>query len=103
MSIAVPSICWPGEFVSGGPPQDPTILLTAQVRIGEVAFVLSAVRMHAQSREPDYRPDVPRHAYESMIDSMVDDIEDLAESTSLHHVAIDGSQYLLWIIPAAGD
>jgi len=100
MNIPAPAIRWPAEFTAAGPPRDPAIVLTAEARIGDTAFRVTALRMREGLRLPDYRTDVPESAYEEAFERMVDDIEDLVDARNPHRVAINNAEYLLWMVPA---
>lgn len=100
MPIAAPSIQWPAQFIEEGPAEDPTILLSGRARLAGVGFKVTALRMRAGLRTPDYREDVPKKTYEPALDGMIDDIEDLMDSIEPQLLAIDGAQYLLWMVPA---
>jgi hypothetical protein len=103
MPIAAPSIQWPANFIEEGPAEDPTILLSAQAGVAGVPFKVSALRMRAGLRTPDYRDDVPKKIYEPALDGMLDDIEDLMDSIEPQLLGINGAQYLLWMMPAERD
>lgn len=103
MSVATPPIEWPDSFDALGPAADPTILLTADVRIGGQDFVVTAIRMRAGMRMPDYKEGVPVRTYEDALDSMREEIECLASTMEPSLVAIDGGDYLLWIVPSSRD
>jgi hypothetical protein len=99
--IEVPPIRWPAVFTESGPAEDPAIVLAGRAEIAGVGFTITALRMRAGFRAPDYRPDVPERIYESTMAEMVDDIEDLTESIEPERIVINGAQYLLWMVPMA--
>lgn len=101
MSIPVPAIIWPKEFQSMGPDGDPTIVLSADVQVGSVHFLLTALRTHENMRMPDYHADVPREDYEAKLDSMLDEIETLSASIEPELLEISGARYLVWMVPRA--
>lgn len=103
MSLRAPAIQWPAAFDAQGPAEDPTILLTAEASIDGVAFGITAIRMRDGMRMPDYREGVPVSVYEDALDSMREEIEVLASTMEPSLIALDGGEYLLWMIPSARD
>ncbi len=103
MSVPTPAIEWPADFEALGPAEDPDILLTAEARIGGQDFVVTAIRMRAGMRMPDYRDGVPVHVYEDALDSMREEIECLASTMEPALVSIGGGDYLLWMVPSSRD
>ncbi|HTW33683.1 MAG TPA: hypothetical protein VMD53_03620 [Rhizomicrobium sp.] len=103
MHIAAPAIQWPTELYPAGPGADPAIVLNGDAKVSDVLFRIVAIRMREGHRTPDYKEGVPRWAYESVLDSMADDIEDLVGSLGHALVSLNGAQYLLWMVPAARE
>ena len=103
MHIPAPAIQWPAELYPAGPRGDPAIVLKGDAKVSNVRFRVTAIRMREGHRTPDYKEGVPRSAYESALDSMADDIEDLVGSLGHALVGVHGAQYLLWMVPAARD
>jgi hypothetical protein len=103
MHISAPAIQWPTELYPAGPRADPAIVLNGDAEVSGVRFRIMAIRMREGYRSPDYKEGVPRSAYESTLDSMADDIEDLIGSLGHALVTLNGAQYLLWMVPAARD
>ncbi|HEY4124450.1 MAG TPA: hypothetical protein VGM36_07535 [Rhizomicrobium sp.] len=103
MAVPTPAIAWPHALTEEGPPEDAGILLTGEARIAGIAFNIMAVRMHPGLRTPDYRDDLDPGVYENIMDSMVDDIEDLVDSLEPELISLNAAQYLLWMVPAAHD
>ncbi|MDE2111409.1 MAG: hypothetical protein KGJ79_09725 [Alphaproteobacteria bacterium] len=101
MDIRAPSIQWPTALTGAGPDEDPSIMLTGTAKIAGVDFLVSALRMRDGMRIPDYREDVPEKIYETALDNMLDDVEDLVSSMEPELLAINGGRYLLWMVPAA--
>lgn len=99
MLISAPALQWPQELSAAGPPQDPGIILNGRAKIGDIGFQITAVRMRNGTRRPDYRSDVPERVYDIDLELMIDDIHDLIQSVSAQLVAIDGANYLLWLVP----
>lgn len=103
MRIPSPAIQWPAELLSTGPDRDPDILLTGDARVAGIRFRVAALRVRKGLRTPDYRADVPLSDYETALDSMQDDVEDLIGSLSPELVPLNGTDYLLWMVPFARD
>ena len=103
MYIPAPAIQWPAELYTAGPPADPAIVLSGDAKVSDVRFRIMAIRMREGHRAPDYKEGVPRSAYESALDSMADDIEDLIGSLGHPLVRLNGARYLVWMVPAARD
>lgn len=103
MTIPTPAIIWPAAFTEEGPPEDASILLTGEARVAGIAFNVMALRMRPGLRTPDYREDVAQSTYESAMDNMVDDIEDLVDSLEPELIVLNAAQYLLWMVPAAHE
>ncbi len=103
MTVPLPEIQWPTVLACAGPEEDRGILLAGTATVGGVAFSVTAVRMREGQRSPDYREDIPESDYEDAFERMVGDIEDLAESISPRLLAINGSMYLLWMVPTPRD
>ncbi len=101
MPVPTPSIDWPAAFVEAGPPEDATILLTADAQIAGTVFNVMALRMRAGRRMPDYRDGVAESTYEVALDGMLDDIEDLVGSLEPELIVLNDAQYLLWMVPRA--
>jgi hypothetical protein len=101
MPVPTPSIKWPAAFVEAGPPEDAAILLTADAQIAGIVFKVMALRMRAGLRMPDYRDGVAESTYEVAMDGMLDDIEDLVDSLEPELIVLNGTQYLLWMVPGA--
>ncbi|MDE1938576.1 MAG: hypothetical protein KGI68_06110 [Alphaproteobacteria bacterium] len=101
MDIRAPSIQWPAALNSAGPNEDPGIMLTGTARIAGVDFLVSALRMRDGMRIPDYKDDVSEKIYETALNSMLDDVEDLVNSMEPELLAINGGRYLLWMVPVA--
>jgi hypothetical protein len=103
MTIPTPAIAWPHALTEEGPPEDASILLSGEARIAGIAFHVMAVRMRPGLRTPDYRDGVASSTYESAMDGMVDDIEDLVDSLEPELISLNAAQYLLWMVPAAHE
>lgn len=103
MPVPAPEIDWPSNFRERGPTEDPGILLTGQAKIAGVAFKVTALRMCKGTRTPDYREQVPEESYEASLVNMPEDIEDLVDSIQPELVALNGADYLLWMVPHADD
>lgn len=103
MPVSAPEIDWPGELEEQGPTEDPGIILVGQAKIAGVAFKVSALRMSKGTRMPDYRDEVPEKSYEASLDSMSEDIECLVDSIQPELIALNGADYLLWMVPQARD
>ena len=101
MTVPTPAIAWPRDLSEEGPPEDAGILLKGEARIAGIAFHVTAVRMHPGQRTPDYRDGIAPGAYESTMDGMVDDIEDLVDSLEPELIVLNDAHYLLWMVPAA--
>ncbi|HEY5347369.1 MAG TPA: hypothetical protein VIJ72_04180 [Rhizomicrobium sp.] len=101
MPVPSPTIRWPTELREDGPAEDPEILLMGKAEVAGAAFRVMALRVRQDGRTPDYRDGVPDAAYDSGMDAMVGDIEDLADSIGPRLIPMNGAQYLLWMVPSA--
>ena len=81
MAVPCPRLEWPPFLEEGGPPEDPSILLTGTARIGGTAVAVVAIRISpGRTRMPDYRQDVPAAAYEAAaLETILDELEYLAQ------------------------
>ncbi len=103
MPVSAPEIDWPSELYEQGPAEDPGILFAGQAKIAGVSFKVSALRVCKGTRLPDYRDEVPEESYETSLNNMPEDIEDLVESIQPELIALNGADYLLWMVPQARD
>lgn len=101
MPIQAPAMRWPRELQDQGPARDPTLLLLGEAMVAGKPFKIMALRMRRESRGPDFREDVLEEEYAASLENMVEDIEDLVDSIEPPLVVINGSHYLLWMVPQA--
>lgn len=112
MAVRCPAWQWPEELEERGPPEDPSILLTGEARLGEVPMRVVAIRIDSTLRwSPDYRSDVAEDAYrenefDQMLETMLEDIQSVA--TDLGELMGDGrlavvelstGPYRVWVMP----
>lgn len=85
MTISCPQLEWPTQLEERGPPEDPAILLTGQVRLGGAALRLVAIRIDPTLRwSPDYRRDVSEAGYtanglDTALEGVLEELGVLAE------------------------
>jgi hypothetical protein len=85
MTIPCPQLEYPGQLDERGPPEDPTILLTGNVRLGGAALRLVAIRIDMMLRwTPDYRRDVREAGYtagglDTALEGVLEELGVLAE------------------------
>ena len=101
MSIPVPSALWPARFEERGPKGDPTILLVGDAKVGAAVFKVSALRVQRDGWGPDYRQDVAADEYDALLESMMEDVENLVEFGQPALIAMGGGHYLLWMVPSS--
>ena len=97
--MRAPPIEWPLEFREVGPPADPSILLSGDVKIGNNSYVVTAVRMNENATRPDYRIGVSSRAYDFVFADIEDGLEFLLELMAPAMLQLSTGQYLLWIVP----
>lgn len=101
MPVPAPTITWPAKFVEAGPAEDATMMLICEAEIAGVVFKVTALRMRAGMRTPDYPDELSESEYELELGGMVEDVEDLVDSMRPQLINIGGAQYLLWMVPSA--
>ena len=112
MPVAIPPCAWPRALDERGPPEDPTILLTATATIGEAAVQVIAIRMRRDLRwTPDYLPDIPAERYDAnelspvleaileSSESLASDIADILGENSATTLDLPTGQYRIWLLP----
>lgn len=114
MTTACPPCKWPTSLEEQGPREDPSILLTGIVYVGDAKIKIIAIRVNLDRRAmPDYRPDVPiaRYqdgGYDSILDGILDEFEEIAaqlgelfgeEHTNIVHLPM--GSYQIWVVPAS--
>lgn len=82
-----------------GPPNDPSILLTGDAMIGNIAFKVTALRVRRTGRGPDFRDDVAEEDYAVSLESLMDGVEELSGSIEPSAIELNGALYLLWMVP----
>jgi hypothetical protein len=81
MPVQSPSCQWPETLHEQGPPEDPSILLGGQARIGEVEVRIVAIRVDPERvGTPGYRAGVAAAAYQAdelevVLEAVLDDNE----------------------------
>ncbi len=116
MSVPFPSCVFPATLDEHGPKEDPSILLTGMVAIGNATALVIAIRISLTLRRtPDYRQDVPAEMYgvnniDTGLETFLENADDLtAEFSDLlgEHVPsivqLEPGAYMLWILPLAPD
>ena len=114
MQVASPSCQWPAVLEERGPPEDPSILLTGEARIGDSALQVVAIRIRPELRRtPDYRANLPNDCYrvksldialEAMLEEteyIVSDFEEPLGESQLSIVDLASGRYMVWVVPAA--
>jgi hypothetical protein len=116
MQIECPACKWPSLLDQQGPPEDPSILLTATASIGDAAIKIIAARVDPNlDAAPDYRTDVPKACYRErghdvVLNTILEEFEyaaaqigDLLGEEHLNIVELATGRYQIWVIPVIFD
>src|SRR5579863_7128105 len=101
MPVAFPLPEWPSELLSDGPPEDRSILLRGEARIGTALFVVTAVRMSPIQFGPDFRQDLNFNVYRDYpLSTLIDIMSELVDISNSSTVRLETGSYLMWMLPS---
>jgi hypothetical protein len=101
MSIPCPPIRWPSTLEDAGPPEDPTILLSATAQVAGTPFRLTAIRVDPRLRfMPDYQQDVDPAAYPESLEALLEDVGNLSDTDCVTTIRLETGPYVMWMAPA---
>jgi hypothetical protein len=100
MPVPLPELLWPSELVEQGPPEDPSILLSAAAEVGGVRHRILAVRVNPHALSIDYRAGVDDDSYAaSQLDERFEGLTFLEDISTSNLVQMAGASYLIWMMP----
>ena len=113
MPVPCPPCRWPSALKEGGPPEDPSVLLTGAASIGDTVLQIVAIRIDPTLRWAlDYKRGVAAASYEmNALDRTLETFLEEAESISSELDELLGERrpsilrlatgnYKVWILPA---
>ena len=104
MSIPCPPLRWPSTLEEAGPPEDPTILLSATAQAAEAPFRITAIRVDPRLRfMPDYRPGVDPAAYPETLEMLLALAGDLSDTDHAVTIHLETGPYVMWMTAAPSD
>lgn len=103
MPVRLPEPRWPAELLEDGPDEDPSILLSRAVEIGNVLHRLLAVRVNPNHLRVDFRPDLGKAVYADYpLELMLDELTFFDDIDRSAVVRLESGSYILWMVPAGG-
>lgn len=102
MPISLPELIWPSALLEAGPPEDPSILLSAPAAIGQSPHRVVAVRINPSTLAADYRADLEEAIYaDCQVEDMLDELTFLEDIDKSVLVSMAGSSYVIWVVPSS--
>jgi hypothetical protein len=102
MPVPLPAPRWPTELVEDGPPEDPSILLSAPATIGQARHLVLAVRINPRTLAADYRADLNEDVYaDSEVEELLDELTFLDDIDQSVLVPLSSGLYVIWMVPFA--
>jgi hypothetical protein len=100
MTVRLPAPQWPPELFEQGPPEDPSILLSAPAAIGSAPHRVLAIRINPRTLAADYRTNLDEEVYaDSQIEDMLDELTFLDDIDQSVLVSMEGGSYVVWMMP----
>lgn len=100
MTVACPAPQWPEGLLEEGPPEDPTILLRGEARIGGARFTVTAVRVDPIRFGPDFRFDRTISVYAAYgLSELLDSLSELIDVAEASALRLSTGSYRLWMLP----